>query len=184
MQQSSSICGGTCVVSPESHPYPFESHVTNGPSGTVYRDDFSDRNSGWPQHPDSHYVSGGYELSTVERTTADITAAADDTEASCRAAQANDDSGPTYRDNVVAAYGPSWRDFHVSATMKGEFEGPRPSAVHACNSRIPFGQRRPRLSMNQKGYYALLVSPSVRNEKKLAFEVVARTFKAIPSRNR
>ena len=48
---------GTCLVSPELHPYPYESHVTGGPKIT-YRDDFSDQHSGWPQHENSHYVSG------------------------------------------------------------------------------------------------------------------------------
>jgi Ca-activated chloride channel homolog len=165
---------GTCAVSPKFHPYLYESHVTNGPSGTVYRDDFSDRSSGWPQHPNSHYVSGGYELSTVERTSADITQPPVTLEPTLS-------SNATtilaiYRDNVVAAYGPSWHDFRVSASMKAVFERPLrwetnkqfSQPVHAAAGLV--------FRMNEKGYYALLVSPSAEHKKKLAFEVVAMTF--------
>jgi Ca-activated chloride channel family protein len=165
----------TCAVSPEFHPYPFESQETNGPSGTVYRDDFSDRSSGWPQHPDSHYVSGGYELSTVERTSADITQPPPMT-----AERGISSSSTTilaiYRDNVVAAYGPSWHDFRVSASMKAVFERPLRSDGRAQFSQPVHAAAGLVFRMNEKGYYALLVSPSAEYKKKLAFKVVAMTF--------
>jgi Ca-activated chloride channel homolog len=53
---------GTCNVSPKSHPYPYESKLS--PNGMIYHEDFIDPRSGWPNHETSHYVSGGYELST------------------------------------------------------------------------------------------------------------------------
>jgi Ca-activated chloride channel family protein len=165
---------GTCAVSPEFHPYPFESHVTNGPSGTVYRDDFSDRSSGWPQHPDSHYVSGGYELSTVERTSADITQQPVTLEPTLSSNSTT--TLAIYRDNVVAAYGPSWHDFHVSASMKAVFERPSRSDGRAQFSQPVHAAAGLVFHMNEKGYYALLVSPSAEYKKKLAFEVVAMTF--------
>jgi Ca-activated chloride channel homolog len=170
---------GACVVSPKFHPYPFESHLTIVPGRTVYRDDFSDRSSGWPEHPDSHYVSGGYELSTLIERDAD--------NGSIRGMA---DLKRLYRDNVVAAWGPSWNDFRVSARMKAVFERPLASNLHEQFSHLVHPAAGLVFRMNEKGYYALLVSSSSefkKNEllsrsgeykKKLAFEVVAMTFQA------
>lgn len=162
----------TCTVSPELHPYPYESHLTNRPSGMVYRDDFSDRNSGWPEHPDSHYVSGGYELSTFVRQRQ---------YGREQAGSAINWPGAsakewTYRDNVIAAYGPSWHDFRVSAKMEAVFNRPPDiDKYHFSHSVHPAAGLVFR--MNEEGYYALLVSPSAAEYKReLAFEVVAMTF--------
>jgi len=165
---------GTCAVSPKFHPYPYDSHVTDGPGGIVYRDDFLDRRSGWPQHPDSHYVSGGYELSTLERTGAGITPGS--VIPGGEISSSSTSIVASYQDNVVAAYGPSWDDFRVSATMKAVFEPPAPlgyskailAPVHPAAGLV--------FRMNEKGYYALLVSPSPEHKKKLAFAIVAMTF--------
>jgi Ca-activated chloride channel homolog len=163
---------GTCTVSPELHPYPYESHVTNDQGRTVYRDDFSNRNSGWPQHPDSRYVSGGYELSTFERTSEGSTPPGRD----ISSARLTTGSTTTYRENVVAAYGPSWRDFRLSATMRAVLpptsRGPQrrfSKPVRAAAGLV--------FRMNQDGYYALLVS-RVPKDNKLSFELVARQFRA------
>jgi Ca-activated chloride channel homolog len=166
---------GTCTVSPELHPYPYESHVTNGPGGTVYQDDFSDRNSGWPQHPDSHYVTGGYELSTVqEPTSADNAPSRMTPDGGIRVGETKN-LVATYRENVIAAYGPSWRDFRVSATMRSVLrpvskEGPQQRFTKPVRATAGLVFR-----MNQVGYYALLAS-GVTKEKELAFELVARKF--------
>lgn len=176
---------GACVVSPKFHPYSYESHLTNGPGGTVYHDDFSDLTSGWPQHPDSHYVPRGYELSTAERTSGE------DTPPMASGAFSLGETTSflaTYRDNVVASWGPSWWNFRVSASMKALFQRPSP-----VNGRVQFSHSvRPAAGlvfrMNEKGYYALLVSPTSEFKKKelvsrpgkykekLAFEVAAMTF--------
>jgi VWFA-related protein len=168
---------GTCAVSPKFHPYPYESQVTNGPSGKVYRDDFSDRSSGWPQHPGSHYVSGGYELSTVERTSADITQPPPMTPETGISSSSTTIVATTYRDNIVAAYGPSWHDFRVSASMKAVFERPLRWDTNKQFSHPVHPAAGLVFRMNEKGYYALLVSSSAEeHKKKLAFEVVAMTF--------
>jgi Ca-activated chloride channel homolog len=172
---------GTCTVSPEFYPYPYESHVTSGPSGTVYRDDFSDRNSGWPEHPDSHYVSGGYELSTLEHdaeTSNNTAASRSDVMGSAGLGPIGEARKPTmiFRNDVVAAYGPSLYDFRVSASMKAVF-GPV-SDVHEQFAHPVHPAAGLVFCMNEQGYYALLVRPAPRYIKKdkLAFEVVARTF--------
>jgi Ca-activated chloride channel homolog len=166
---------GTCTVSPEQHPYPYESHVTNSEGGMIYRDDFSDPHSGWPQHPDSRYVTGGYELSTVEEPTSADDAPPETTRDSGMRIGRTTNLVANYRENVVAAYGPSWRDFRVSATMRGEIrpvtkEGPQRRFTKAVRASAGLVFR-----MNQEGYYALLVS-GVQKEKELSFELVARKF--------
>ena len=168
---------GTCAVSPKFHPYPYDSHVTNDPSGTVYRDDFSDRSSGWPEHPDSHYVLRGYELLTLQQANSSI--ATPGMPRDIDATMPSSSSVSTvakYRDNVVAAYGPSWRDFRVSARIKAVFERPRPSSGRVEFSHPVHPAAGLVFRMNEKGYYALLIGPSVEHKRTLAFEMVARTF--------
>jgi hypothetical protein len=102
-----------CAVSPQEHPYPWESRVTsNSPSPLVYHEDFSDARSGWPKHDDpetgARYISGAYELSrrlvpghplhaAVEGVLADLA------------------------DTVVAAYGPWWNNFRASAWLESRW---------------------------------------------------------------
>ena len=79
-----------------------------------------------------------------------------------------------YRENVVAAYGPSWRDFRVSATM-------RPVLGRASNGQEQKFPKRVRSTaglvfrMNQAGYYALLLGGPPK-DKNFSFELVARRF--------
>ena len=55
---------GSCRVSPKGHPYPWELHVISTLGGTItYRDNFSDRQSGWPDRRGCRYISGAYEMS-------------------------------------------------------------------------------------------------------------------------
>jgi hypothetical protein len=100
---------GTCTVSPRSHPYPYESKLTQGPRGMIYQEDFADPRSGWPMHTDSHYVSGGYELWNPRVKIAGPVPFAMST------------GGPVpekiLREDVVAAYGPWWRDLQGSVGM-------------------------------------------------------------------
>jgi|HubBroStandDraft_6_1064221.scaffolds.fasta_scaffold00675_11 Ca-activated chloride channel family protein len=175
---------GTCVVSPEFFPFPYEAHISNGANRQVYRDDFSDPLSGWPQHPESHYVSGGYELSTLKRVSDD----AGEQDSSPRwigrglpggagSVPGNEAELNRYRDNLIAAYGPPWPNFRVSASVKPVFEHELRSDQQSKFSvpvRAAVGLV---FRINLTGYYALLVSPSAGNKKSMAFELVARTFR-------
>jgi Ca-activated chloride channel homolog len=169
--QSVHYVPGTCTVSPKFYPYPYESHIRQSAESETYRDDFSDPHSGWPTHPDSRYVSRGYELVSLQHASHDAREAR-----SLPGALSSIPKPSTYRENVMAAYGPPWPDFRASARMKATFErsvGPevRPQmwpSVHPAAGLV--------FRINWKGYYALLVSPSVEYKKKLAFELVARTF--------
>lgn len=146
-----------CVVSPKFHPYPYEARVTDGPDGSVYHEDFSDPHTGWPDHPNSHYISGGYQLSN-----ASVFAKG--------AEQATRD--------VIAAYGPWWINFRASVTLKAlpapqvadPERGPGWQAPDATPSAAGLVFR-----MSSKGYYALLVSGTV-SKNRLSVELVRRDF--------
>lgn len=188
---------GTCSVSPKFYPYPYESHVKTSGGTMVYRDDFSDRNSGWPRHGESHYVSGGYELSTGDAHTNDGTPAnigvmeGAGTAGLWGPATRGEARQPTtFQRNVVAAYGPSWSDFRVSASMKAAFEPSNASAFYQM-SQPALPAAGIVFRMNEDGYYALLISPSKQKVRvlqgergqtanahtsTLAFEIVARTY--------
>lgn len=165
---------GKCTVSPEFHPYPYESHVTDEPSGTIYRDDFSDSSSGWPQHPDSHYVSGGYELSTFVQPTSGNSESSLTSERDISSARLTTGRPITYHEDVIAAYGPSWPGFRVSATMRPLF-GPVSNSPERTFSRPVLPTAGLVFRINQEGYYAFLLRrPS--KDKKFSFELVARQF--------
>lgn len=174
---------GTCTVSPIAYPYPYELRTSGKPEQHIYRDDFSNPRSGWPNHPDSHYVTAGYELTTIEQ--ASNVAKAEGGRGSSTGWVTGEPQlvssrvqGPTkaYLENVIAAYGPPWADFRMSATVKADYEphlrpdmrGQYSVPVHAA-AGLTF-------RITWKGYYALLVSPAAENKRMLAFELVARTF--------
>ncbi len=138
----------TCTVSPKFHPYPYEADVTNGPSGETYRENFSNPHSGWPVHEDSHYVSGGYELSSPEfqigKAYDAMRALGSDAVTLSSATPSTVASPAAFRQNIVAAYGPWWINFRASVTVKTD-----------ANSAAGLVFR-----MNELGYYALLISDS------------------------
>jgi VWFA-related protein len=146
-----------CTVSPEFHPYPYEARLTRGANGMTYREDFSDPHTGWPDHPDSHYVSGGYQLSNAPVINRGVEEAAQ---------------------NVIAAYGPWWSDFRASVMLRI-----LPAAQIADPERGPQWQFPDAAGpaaglvfrMSSKGYYALLVSGTV-NKSRISVELVRRDF--------
>lgn len=171
----------TCTVSPRLQPYPYESKLSRGPSGTIYRDDFADSHSGWPIHENSRYVSGGYELSNLAVKVGN----ADD---SLRVATMGGSGMPSLvsvatetmavRENVVAAYGPWWANFRASLGVKMtpaqellNTKSPFPYAAHPAAGLL--------FRMNPKGYYALLLgNPAKKNEASV--KLVRRDFRSNP----
>ncbi|HTU33469.1 MAG TPA: VWA domain-containing protein [Candidatus Acidoferrum sp.] len=181
LDETAHYLSGTCSVSPTFYARAYESRTAHTPGGNIYRDDFSDPHSGWPVHSDSHYVPGGYELSTVDQvgsgnygggSASKILPAGGGPQAISSTIQ-----GPTrsYRENVIAAYGPGWPDFRVSATVKA-LKPPSDWNEEAKFSHPVRAAAGLAFRIDLKGYYALLVSPSVQNRRMLAFELVARTF--------
>jgi Ca-activated chloride channel homolog len=168
----------TCIVSPKFHPYPYEADVTNGPSGMTYRENFSNPRSGWPIHEDSHYVSGGYELSSSDAPLSRFFEAVQTSGSDVvglSAATRSATMGPSgIRQNVIAAYGPWWVDLRASVNVRiTPAAGPgvaRPQFAYASPPSAGLLFR-----MNPKGYYALLLKGIV-EKKKLSVALVRRDF--------
>jgi len=174
---------GTCNVSPAAYPYAYEARISGKPQHEIYRDDFSDPHSGWPNHPESHYVAGGYELSTAEHASKEAVAPAPGLLPSASMggvfAPASPNSAShasSYRQNVIAAYGPPWADFRVFANVKAEYEPPLQWNAYPKFSPPVRAAAGLVFRINQNGYYALLVSPAAEDQRMLAFELVARAF--------
>jgi Ca-activated chloride channel homolog len=159
----------TCIVSPKFHPYAFESKVTPDTGGMVYREDFSDTRSGWPNHKDSHYIANAYELSNNKvaiGNSGQLIASGLSTETPTPTA--------TFRDNRIAAYGPWLSDLRASAAMDAVLE----TVSHEAGTKF-LHKSRPAAGLifrlNPSGYYALLVSGAA-DWKTLSFELVRREF--------
>jgi Ca-activated chloride channel homolog len=160
---------GTCTVSPRFHPYPYELKLTRGRGGLLYREDFSDPKSGWPNHENSRYVADGYQIfNPVPKV-----------RATNPTANINSMIGEAIsidvQQNTVAAYGPWWNDFRASATVNATRLG-----SNGADAQWPY-EANPAAGLvfrlNQNGYYAMLlmVSPGT---KQLSVKLVKREFQA------
>ena len=154
----------SCQVSPADHPYPWEPHVTKSPSnGMIYQDDFSDPRSGWPNHPGSRYVPGGYELRLAGdsgHVEADSPFRGDGVDLTAPAPGRSGDMGHTAPgDAVLAAYGPVWRNFRASLSVEGSGPAARGMAFR----------------LGAEGSYVLLVSGTGRSGD-VSFKLVKRIF--------
>lgn len=158
-----------CTVSPKFHPFPFESKLTHGRDGMIYREDFSNPHGGWPNHKDSHYISGGYELSNHKGRVGN------DGQLMPSGLPAEGFTQTmSFRDNIIAAYGPWWNDFRASAVMDAVLE----SVSHEASAKFLHATRPAAgvvFRMNLNGCYALLVS-SAADRKTLSVELVRRDF--------
>ncbi len=158
---------GTCSVSPELHPYPYESELTHGHGGLVYKEDFSNPLSGWPNRENSRYISGGYELSNPKPKLRSPSLPMK------TGSMAGEAMPIELQENAIAAYGPWWSDFRASVTVNAAIPAPSDAEVQAPYENQPAVGLAFRL--NQQGYYALLLTGS-RGTKESAVKLVKREF--------
>jgi Ca-activated chloride channel family protein len=145
-----------CAVSAKEHPYPWESRIKSKPGAqTVYREDFSDIRSGWPNghevQRDAHYAArGGYELFKNFCPS--------------QAAMAGDTEFVTQNDNVVAAYGPWWNNFRAMATVKVTTGGVQcPGGTKPAAGLL--------FHVMEQGFYGLLVASHAHGDR-ISFALV------------
>jgi Ca-activated chloride channel family protein len=159
------FAAGSCQVSPSDHPYPWEPHVTEGPSqARIYQDDFSDPRSGWPNHPGSRYVPGGYELRLAEDSGSTYSAPQNSQggytgDAVPMPEQSTGAGHSGLKDTILAAYGPWWRNFRASLSVEG---------TGAAARGLVF-------RLGGEGYCALLLSGAGKAGD-LSFKLVTKTF--------
>lgn len=158
--------GTTCEVSTQQHPFPYESRLTQKGENLLYREDFSDPRSGWPNRPGSRYAGAGYELSFEDATHKDN--------------QILVNSGPLGT-GVLAAYGPWWHEFHASLEVDAgwvRMHRPNPAlqpkgegVLYASTAGLTF-------RVDNTGYYAFLLSTSSQayEADALSFKLVRKTY--------
>jgi VWFA-related protein len=157
---------GSCAISPEAHPYPYELHLTQNHDSLLYKDNFSDPRSGWPDRKGSKYTSAGYELSF------------DNSPQSRQPGEKIFFNLSPIGEGVLAAYGTWWQDFRASVLVDANWpklEGssptsPRSPTVNAYSSAAGLVFR-----MNDGGFYAFLLSTSGRGTT-LWFKLVSKTY--------
>ncbi len=115
----------------------------------IYGEDFSNPRSGWPtlasEVTDARYIAGGYEL--MRRPSKGTAAEVEGFVAT-----------PA---DTIAAYGPWWKDFRLSAKIE-------------CNWRAPDSAAGVIFDLNEAGYYGFLLDrPGAHGQ--MAFELVAGT---------
>jgi hypothetical protein len=132
----------------------------------VYREDFSDPATGWPNHADSRYTAKGYELSFEDATHKD--------------SQILVNSGPLGI-AILAAYGPWWDEYHASLEVDADWvkmhaphnvRQPKPDSVlYGSSAGLVF-------RVNDAGFYAFLVSTTTQayEANALSFKLVRKTY--------
>jgi hypothetical protein len=153
-----------CTVSPVDHPYPWEQHITRGlPHTAVYRDDFSDSHSGWPNHPGSRYVAGGYEiLSNPEVLTETVMGGGRGRPTVIRTIARGSAPG------TIAAYGPEFENFRASVSVSGKWTPSRTLEDAAGSGGMVF-------RLNGAGSYLAMLS-ATGDASHISFKLVRRTW--------
>jgi hypothetical protein len=154
----------SCTVSPVDHPYPWEPHVTRGlPHTTVYQDDFSNSRSGWPNHPGSRYVAGGYEIiSNPEVLTETVMGGGRGRPTVIRTIARGNTPG------TIAAYGPEFENFRASVSLSGKWTPSRKLEDAAGSGGMVF-------RLNGTGCYLAMLS-ATGDASHISFKVVRRTW--------
>jgi VWFA-related protein len=158
----------SCTVSPTEHPYPWEPHVISGlPLTSIYRDDFADPNSGWPNRPFWHYVKGGYEIVVGPPPHKQSAGSAGPVRVPggripmADESNSGEDEGPfAISPGKILAYGPVFENFRASISVSGKSTDTSPGLV---------------FRLNEAGCYMLLLSRSGKDQH-LSFKVVKNTW--------
>jgi len=164
-----------CEVSAKAHPYPYEARVTESGGTLEYREDFSDPQTGWPNHPGSRYVANGYELSYSQYFLNGIPRSAD-----LSKEQEVTINGPV-KVGSLAAYGPWWSEFRASVYVDAAWAKMRPpTPMHSPKSMESLDASSAGIvfRLRDAGYYAFLLSTSPRayEEDRLSYKLVKRTY--------
>lgn len=150
----------SCEVSAREHPYPWEPLVTETADKTLlYRDDFSNPGTGWPNRKGSQYHSGSYELSSKGKSDATLTSAVAAELGMGRmgerlSARASGSQG------VIVANGPWWENVRTSALVAG--------GGGLLGDGLIF-------HLNERGYYAFLITDSGRPNE-ISFKLIKQFF--------
>jgi Ca-activated chloride channel family protein len=180
------FAASSCEVSSREHPYPWEARMVQNPSGVrIYREDFSDPATGWPNRPETgeRGQSQSAPRNSRMRSLVDTPPAPMPSiyrpglryvtggyEISRKLAQNTTTTGPIAAGTVVT-YGPSWDDFRASATVETDWSEAQ-EHLGAMQAGLVFG-------LSGSGYCALLLSGTgtqLAHHPEVAYEVVKKTL--------
>ena len=151
----------SCEVSAKEHPYPWEPLVTETAEKTLlYREDFSNPESGWPDRKGSQYQSGSYELSSKKNSHSTLTSAVA-TELGMGRMGEQLSTATTESEGVVAANGPWWENFRASTLVDEGEDGLSAGGMV--------------FHLNEQGYYAFLLADAGRANE-ISFKLVKQFF--------
>ena len=150
-------------------PYPYESKVAAKNGCTVYQEDFQNIASGWPTKKGYHYKAGTYEIVNAKQHP-DANFAFDYDRSSWGAAAAGtrtlQDTEGIPPGGVLVANGPLFtRDLNVSVTVEWKSGG-----AGGDMATVPGLVFR----LNNRGYYAVLVSRDASESHDIAFQLVKK----------
>jgi Ca-activated chloride channel family protein len=139
-------------------PYPWESKVESIKSCSVYHEDFQNEASGWPTSARYHYAPGSYELVNSNK---------------------GNEAPPLYAPmlsyvpfsagsvdpakGVLVANGPSFEDLNASISV--EFKSGSGDLASAAGLAF---------RLNDRGYYAVIISPSAVGSRKVSFKLIKK----------
>ena len=139
-------------------PYLWESKVESIQGCFVYRENFQNEASGWPTGARYHYAPGSYELVNAHKST---------------------DPPPLYAPmlsyvpfsagsvdpakGVLVANGPTFEDLNASVTV--EFKSGTGDLASAAGLAF---------RLNDRGYYAVILSPSAAGSRKVSFKLIKK----------
>ncbi len=147
-------------------PYPYESKITAKNGCTVYHDDFQNTASGWPNKKGYHYKSGTYQIVNAKHSESDFAPYYD--HSSWGAQIPSGDVGndvPT--EGVLVANGPLFGDLNASVGVEWK-SGGRAGDVPAVPGLV--------FRLDNRGYYAVLVSRAVFPSHTIAFKLVKKFY--------
>jgi len=143
-------------------PYPYESNVESKNGCTVYREDFQNEASGWPNKERYHYASGAYQIiSTTHQAEAHIHPFS-----AIGGYSPGGDIGSTEPAvGVPVANGPWFGDLDASVSV--ELRSEAGSGDLAAAAGLVF-------HLNDRGYYALIISRSTSGSRGISFKLVKK----------
>lgn len=173
-EESTSPDSRTACDQEKLRPYPYEARVERKNGCVVYREDFRNSETGWPNREHYFLAGGAYHLTSAARRQRGNAGPSEANSpfgrgvAPINSAPADRSGSPGRGAAILVANGPWLEDFSAQVTLETKASG-GPEAVSPA-AGLAF-------RINDTGYYAVLVDhASARSSKGTQFKLVKRYF--------
>jgi len=144
----------------ELRPYPYESKTASENGCTVYHEDFQNAASGWPSKELFRYMDGTYQMASAKHPESRHTYALSPGYFPMGDAGSTDPA-----EGVLVANGPWFEDLDASVSVELKSTGGAGDLEAAAG--LVF-------RLNDRGYYAVLVSKAASGSRKIAFKLIKK----------